>query len=101
MVTRRVMVKEHYTNLLAKTWLAVLALSTMNECGGLVVEAVQTVGVFVDESVVLGDELPANFRGIDGGGGAVGHDGTAQKIYVSNKQHARLRKTHREGRGRG
>ena len=85
-VTRRVMDKENYTNLLTETWLAVLALSTMNECGGLVVEAVQPIGVFVDKRVVLRNELPANFGGIDGGG-AVGHDGTAKRFYVSDKQH--------------
>ena len=61
------------THLLAKTWLAVLTLSTVDESRGFIVEAVQTIGVLVDEGVVLRDELPADFRGIDGR--VVGHDG--------------------------
>ncbi|KAI0676433.1 hypothetical protein C8Q78DRAFT_20238 [Trametes maxima] len=58
--------------LLAETWLAILALGAVNERRRLVVEAVQTIGVLVDEGVVLRDELPAHFRGIDGR--VVGHD---------------------------
>lgn len=65
-VGRRVKDSENASYLLAETWLAVLALSTVNERGRLVVEAVQTVGVLVDKGVVLGDELPADFRRVDG-----------------------------------
>ena len=43
------------THLLAKTWLAVLTLSTVNKRRCLGVEAVQTIGVLVDEGVVLRD----------------------------------------------
>lgn len=57
--------KRLVTHLLAETGLAVLALSTMNESGGFVVEAVEAVGVLVDKGVVLRNELPADFRGID------------------------------------
>ena len=45
----------------------------MDERRGFIVETMQTIGVLVDEGVVLGDELPADFRGIDGR--VVGHDG--------------------------
>lgn len=64
------------TNLLTEAWLAVLSLSAVNESGGFSVKAVQTVGVLVDEGVVLGDELPADFRGIDRRVGG-GHDDDA------------------------
>lgn len=49
----------------------------MDESRGLVVEAVQTTGVLVDEGVVLRDELPADFRRTDGR--VVGHDGAADE----------------------
>lgn len=58
------------THLLSETRLAVLALSTVNESGCFSIETVQTMGLFVDKSVVLRNELPADFRRIDGG---VGH----------------------------
>ena len=57
---------------MAIAWFPVLALSTMNESRSFSVETVQTIGLLVDESVILRNELPANFRRIDGGG--VGHD---------------------------
>ena len=62
------------THLLAKTWLAVLTLSTVNKRRCLGVEAVQTIGVLVDEGVVLRNELPADLGRVHGG---VGHDETA------------------------
>ena len=43
----------------------------MNERGRFGVEAMQTTGLLVDKSIVLRDELPADFGRIDGG---VGHD---------------------------
>ena len=49
----------------------------MDEGRGFCVETVQAVGVLVDEGVVLRDELPADFRGIDGR--VVGHDETADR----------------------
>ena len=55
------------THLLAKTWLAVLTLSTVNKRRCLGVEAVQTIGVLVDEGVVLRNELPTNFGRVNGG----------------------------------
>ena len=61
------------THLLAKTWLAVLTLSTVNKRRCLGVEAVETIGVLVDEGVVLRNELPADLGRVHGG---VGHDET-------------------------
>ena len=72
------------TDQLAETGLAVLALGAVYEGGGLCVEAVEAVGVLVDEGVVLGDELPADLGGDDviardvvrgGGAGGGGGDG--------------------------
>ena len=45
---------------MSKARLAVLALCSMNEGGGFCVEAMQTIGLFVDIRVILGDELPSN-----------------------------------------
>ena len=44
----------------------------MNEGGGFCVEAMQTIGLFVDKGIVLGNKLPADFGGDDGGGGGGG-----------------------------
>ena len=44
----------------------------MNERRCFCVEAVQTVWLLVDKSIILGNELPADFRRIDGR--VVGHD---------------------------
>ena len=55
------------THLLTEAWLAVLTLSTVDKSRGFIVEAVQTIGVLVDEGVVLGDELPPDLGGDDAG----------------------------------
>lgn len=47
--------------------LHVLTLNPMNECRYFSVEAMKTVGLLVDISVVLGYKLPANFRWDDVG----------------------------------
>ena len=47
-------------NLLAETGLDVLSLCAMNEGGGFGVEAMQTIGLFVDMGVILRNELPSN-----------------------------------------
>ena len=60
-------------HLLAKTRLAVFALSAVDEGRRFGVEAVQAIGVLIDEGVVLRHELPADLRGIDSR--VVGHDG--------------------------
>ena len=56
----------------------------MDESRGFIVEAVQTIGVLVDEGVVLRDELPADFGRVDSR--VVGHDGAADeaKKFGSN-----------------
>ena len=43
----------------------------MNECRLLLVEAMQAVGLFVDEGVVLGHELPTHLSGVGGLGGVL------------------------------
>lgn len=58
------------TYLLTVARFSILALGAVNERRGFRVEAVKAIRLLVDESVVLGNELPANFRRIDGG---VGH----------------------------
>ena len=55
----------------------------MDESRGFIVEAVQTIGVLVDEGVVLRDELPADFGRIDGGRAVGGHDGDAVDLSVT------------------
>ena len=42
--------------------LDILALHSMGESGGFRVEAMQTIGLFVDKSVILGNKLPSNLR---------------------------------------
>lgn len=46
--------------LLAETRFDFLSLCAMNEGGGFGVEAMQTIGLFVDIRIILGDELPSN-----------------------------------------
>jgi len=46
--------------------LGVLALGAVNECRVFVVEAVKAVRLLVDKGVVLGHELPTDFRRVDG-----------------------------------
>jgi hypothetical protein len=46
--------------LLAETGFNFLSLCAMNKGGGFGVEAMQTIGLFVDIRVILGDELPSN-----------------------------------------
>lgn len=73
----------------------------MDEGRGLSVEAMQTIGVLVDEGIVLRDELPADFGGIDSR--VVGHDGAAdgaKTLRLGTTGMLDARKTHREGRGR-
>lgn len=61
------------TYLLPEAWLNILSLGPVDEGGVFVVEAVQTVGLLVDEGVILRDELPTNFgRNNSGVRGAVG-----------------------------
>lgn len=69
------------TYLLAVAWFTVLTLSTMDESGSFSVKTMQPVWLLIDKSIVLGYELPTNFRGYDivvkGGGvrvGCAGHD---------------------------
>lgn len=62
------------THLLAVTRFAVLPLSSMNKSRGFSVETVQTIGLLIDESVVLRNELPADFGRVDGGSSC--HDET-------------------------
>ena len=60
----------------------------MDESGGLSIEAMQTIGVLVDEGVVLRDELPADFGGIDGR--VVGHDGAADGAKTSRLNRTKM-----------
>lgn len=55
----------------------------MDKCRGFSVEAVQTIGLFVNKGVVLRDELPADFRRIDGGRAVGSHDDGAVSLSVS------------------
>jgi hypothetical protein len=50
------------TYLLTVAWLAVLALSAMDESRRFSIKTVQTIGLFIDESIVLGNKLPSNLR---------------------------------------
>lgn len=54
--------------MLAIARLPIFALCTVNESRCFSVEAMQTIGLLVDEGVVLRDELPANLRRVNGGG---------------------------------
>lgn len=58
---------------LAVTWYALFTLSTVDKSRSFSVEAMQTIGIFVNKSVILRDELPADFRRIDWSG-CVGHN---------------------------
>lgn len=60
-----------HTYLLAKARFSILAFGSMDESGGFCVETVQTVGVLVDKSVVLGHKLPADLGGNDTGASRV------------------------------
>ena len=68
------------THLLPKVRLHILSFGTMDKGGIFVVKAVQSVGLLVDEGVVLRHELPSNFRRNNGvvlgvaGGEWGGHD---------------------------
>ena len=64
----------------------------MNEGRCLGVKAVQTIGLLVDESVVLGNELPADFRRIDGG--LVGHDGAVVRDTINNRDACSFMRIH-------
>lgn len=55
----------------------------MYKCRCFSVEAVQTIGLFVNKGVVLRDELPADFGRIDGGRAVGGHDGDAVDLSVA------------------
>lgn len=67
--------------LLAITRLRILPLQTVDKCRGFSVEAVQTIGLFVNKGVVLRDELPADFGRIDGGRAVGGHDDGAVALF--------------------
>ena len=70
------------TYLLTEAWFTVLALRAVDECGGLRVEAMQTIGLLVDKGIVLRDKLPADLGRIDGGC-RVGHDVSWQVVQMS------------------
>lgn len=81
----------HVTYLLTVARLSILALGAVNKRRGFRVEAVQAIRLLVDESVVLGNELPANFRRIDGG---VGHaEGRTLGRGGQNSRKTRKRKS--------
>ena len=63
------------THLLSKTRPAILSLSSVNERRVFGIETMQPIRVLVHEGIVLRDELPTDFRGIDGR--FVGHDDSA------------------------
>ena len=65
-VQRTDMTRRWETYSLAVTGFSFLALSTMNESRGFSIEAMQTIGLFVNKCVILRDELPADFRRING-----------------------------------
>jgi hypothetical protein len=47
---------------LTVAWLAVLTLGAMDEGGCFSVKTVETIWLFIDESIVLGNKLPSNLR---------------------------------------
>jgi hypothetical protein len=47
--------------MLAKARFTLLALGTMDKGRGFCVEAMQTIGLFVNKSVILGNKLPSDF----------------------------------------
>ena len=79
--------------LLTEAWFTVFALGAVNECGSLGVETMQTIRVLVHEGVILRDELPADFRRIDGG--LVGHDGAIVPPVISIRMRSFCACTHR------
>ena len=69
---RRYIHEISHTHLLAKARFTILSFSTVDEGRGFCIETVQAVGGLVDESVVLGDKLPADLRGDDAGASRIG-----------------------------
>ena len=57
--------------MLTMTRRAIVTLRTVDERRLLLVEAMQAVGLLVDEGVVLRHELPANFSGVGRLGGGL------------------------------
>ena len=60
------------TYLLSITRFSILSLSPVYKSRSFSVEAMQTIGLLVDESIILGHKLPADFRRVDGR--SSGHD---------------------------
>ena len=54
----------------------------MNERGCFGVEAMQTIGLFVNKSVVLRHELPSNLGRVNSRG-SVGHDEAMESQFVA------------------
>ena len=48
------------THLLTVAWLTILSFSAMDEGGVFIIKTMQTIGVFVDEGIVLRNKLPAD-----------------------------------------
>jgi hypothetical protein len=46
---------------LTVAWFSVLALDAMDKRGGFRVEAMQTIWLLVEKSIIFWDKLPANF----------------------------------------
>ena len=51
--------------LLTEARFNLLALHSMGESGAFCIEAMQTMGLFVDKVVILGNKLPPNLRRVD------------------------------------
>ena len=62
----------------------------MDEGRGFCIQTVQAVGGFVDESVVLGDKLPADLRRNDiamsGGSRGIGHAEEKQDVCGQSRE---------------
>ena len=69
----------------------------MDESRGFIVEAVQTIGVLVDEGVILGHELPADLGGIDRRGVGHGEAGGELEVYAKYAHVLQSKEKHTKG----